>query len=228
MKAAILIGGKGKRMGALAADRPKPLIEVAGRSIIDWQVDWLKSNGITDVVLLMGQNSDKVVEHAKRVSNWGINVEFVQEIERADTGGAVKCAERNLKDEKHFYIINGDTLNNMKIKKMKPGKYTVVMALSNEKSPYGVVKSHGSKIIQFLEKPILKNIWVNAGCFVATPELFDFLPERGNISETAWPKLVELGKMGCKKFKGSYWRDIGTPKDVEMATDDIKTGALKF
>ena len=100
MKAAILVGGHGKRLGALAADRPKPLVEVAGRSIVDWQIDWLKANGINSIVFLTGKNSEKVLEHAENRSNWGLNVEFVQEIPDAGTGGALKCAGKQPKKRK--------------------------------------------------------------------------------------------------------------------------------
>ena len=214
-------------MGALAADKPKPLIEVAGRPVIDWQVDWMKANGVDSLVFLVGRKGEKVVEHVQSRGSWGIDVEYSYDIDGADTGGAIKGAEKYLKDEKAFYIVNADTLSDIPLKKLKPGKYIVTMALANEISPYGVVRSRGTHIIEFLEKPLLRNVWVNAGYFAATPEIFEHLPERGNISLITWPKLIGMGRMGCKKFNGAYWRDIGTPKDVDLATEDIQNGKLK-
>ncbi len=228
MKAAIFVGGKGKRLGSLTEDTPKVLIEIAGTPILDWQIKWLKMCGVDTVVLLAGRMADKIAEHAESVSNWGISVEFVQEIPDADTGGALKCSEKNLKDEKYFYIMNGDSISNMPLKKLKPGKYLATIALVNEPSPYGIVKTKGNKVIEFTEKPILKNVWINSGFIAATPGIFEYLPERGNLSDMAWKKLAEMGLMGCKKFKSFYWRDIGTLKDLEMATADVQSGAFKL
>jgi NDP-sugar pyrophosphorylase family protein len=228
MKAAIFIGGHGKRLGALAADRPKPLVEVAGKSIVDWQIDWLKTCGIKSIVFLTGKNSEKVLEHAQNKSNWGLNVEFVQEIPDANTGGALKCAEKNLKGEKFFYVINGDTLSNIPLKKLRPGKYVAATALVNEPSPFGIIKAKGNKVIEFTEKPLLKNIWINTGFVVATPAIFDYLPERGDMSKITMENLAKLGLLGCKKFRNFYWRDLGTMKDLELAAKDIQDGTLKF
>ena len=119
-------------------------------------------------------------------------------------------------------------LSDLPLKKLRPGKYVAAIALVNEPSPFGIIKAKGRKVIEFTEKAMLKNIWINSGFAVATPAIFDHLPEKGDLSKVTMENLAKAGLLGCKKFRNVYWRDVGTMKDLEITAKDIQDGTLKF
>src|SRR5271170_2248484 len=103
MKAVILAGGYGKRLRPLTDTIPKPLVEVAGRPIVDWQVRWLKSHGVNSYLMLVGYLKEKVINYFdSKKSELGIEIEYSEEKTQLGTGGALKNAEHMLKDDKEF------------------------------------------------------------------------------------------------------------------------------
>ena len=75
MKAVILAGGEGKRLRPLTSDRPKPLIEVGGRSIIEWQIMWMKGHGFDSFVVLAGYMKEKLIDFLGTGRKWGVDIE---------------------------------------------------------------------------------------------------------------------------------------------------------
>ena len=90
MKAVILAGGYGKRLRPLTEERPKPLVEVGGKPIIEWQVNWLKSMGVDSFIVLAGYLKEKVMDHLGAGSKWGVKMAYLIEEEPLGTGGALK------------------------------------------------------------------------------------------------------------------------------------------
>ncbi len=92
-----------------------------------------------------------------------------------------------------------------------------LMALTKLVSPYGIIDVHGSRIIQFREKPTL-NMWINAGITIFTPDSLDYFPKEGMIEYDVYPKLTRDKKLFAFKMRdSSFWVAIDTDKDVETA-----------
>jgi NDP-sugar pyrophosphorylase family protein len=96
MLAAILAGGFGKRLRPFTEESPKPLVQVAGEAIIDWQIKWLKKHGVRELVILAGYKKEKLIEHLGSGSRHGVKITYVIEDEPLGTGGAIKNAEHVL------------------------------------------------------------------------------------------------------------------------------------
>ncbi|WP_016730431.1 nucleotidyltransferase family protein [Saccharolobus islandicus] len=223
MHAVILAGGYGKRLRPLTDDRPKPLIEVAGRPIIEWQISWLKQFGITSFVILTGYKWEVLIkwlsENEKRL---GISTYFSIEEEPLGTGGALRKVERLLSTENTFIVLNGDIITNLDISKLKISNENVMtMSLVPLKSPYGIVETKDDKIIDFKEKPILENYWINAGVYLMRKEIFKYLPEKGDMEKLTFPKLAKESLLIGIKYYDVYWRSIDTIKDIEEVSEDL-------
>ena len=226
MKAAILAGGFGKRLRPYTSDRPKPLVEVAGKPILVWQIEWLKRHGFDEVVLLVGYLKEKIIEYIGSGARLGVKATYIVEDEPLGTAGALKNAEPVLRNEKFFLVMNGDiitNLNPMKLYERLTGrKEDAVIATVPLKSPYGILEidSEG-KIRSFREKPVLREYWINAGIYAMTPRVFDYLPPKGDIERTAFPRLASEERLGSVRYEDVFWKSIDTYKDVEEAAKEL-------
>ncbi|HEX5519120.1 MAG TPA: sugar phosphate nucleotidyltransferase, partial [Candidatus Nitrosocosmicus sp.] len=89
-------------------------------------------------------------------------------------------------------------------------------------SPFGIVDiDNESNVIGFKEKPNIEYKWINAGIYFFNQEVFDFLPEKGNIEMTALPAMAKENKLKAKKYDNSFWRSIDSHKDIEESSIEL-------
>ncbi len=230
--AMILAGGYGKRLRPLTLEVPKPLVKVAGKPVLFYQLEWLKYYGINEVVILAGYLKEKIIEAIGSGSKFGLHVSYVVEDEPLGTGGALKNAAHVLKRDETIIVINGDILTNIDprklVEKLDSDK-NLVAALGAVplRSPYGILEIDEEKglITGFREKPILYEYWINAGVYAFRPAIVDYLPEKGDIEKTTFPELAEKRLLGTYKYSTPpyYWRSIDTHKDLEEAAKEIES-----
>lgn len=220
MKAIILAGGFGKRLRPLTDDKPKPMVEIAGRPIIEWQVTWLKSMGVRTFVISEGYKKETLINWlTENEGRLGVRFIHVVENEPLGTGGAVKKAMEVIDDE--FVVVNGDIITNIDVRRLNVGECIATISLVPLRSPYGVVQTNDGKVVKFVEKPVLKEFWINAGVYLFSPKILEYLPEKGDMEKTTFPKLAERGLLCGKKFEDVYWRSIDSIKDVEEASAEV-------
>ncbi|MCC6045366.1 MAG: nucleotidyltransferase family protein [Ignisphaera sp.] len=231
MKAVILAGGLGKRLRPLTEDRPKILVEVCKKPILEWHIYWLSKYGFKDFVLLLGHAKEKVLEEVGSGKKYGINVAYVVEDEPLGTGGAIKNAEGVLRNEEWFLVINGDVITDLNplllLETLKNSDAIASIALVYMRSPYGIVKLVEGYVKEFLEKPILEYT-INAGIYVMKPQIFNYLPEKGDIEVTAFPQLAKEGKLKGYIFKDAMWKSIDTIKDLEECENMLRQRYPEF
>jgi len=223
MKAVILAGGFGKRLRPLTDERPKPLIEIAGKPIIEWQIKWLKKFGVTSVFVLAGYKKEVLIDWvAKNQDKLGIPIAILTEDQPLGTGGAIKRLNGFISNGEKFFVLNGDILTNLDLSKLGDDKAVAVISLVPLRSPFGIVKvDRNGNIIQFVEKPVLKDFWINAGIYSMNSEIFEYLPEKGDIEKETFPLLAQKGLLKGITFDDVYWRSIDTLKDYEEANVEI-------
>jgi NDP-sugar pyrophosphorylase family protein len=226
MKAVILAGGMGKRLRPLTDRYPKPLLQVSGVPIILWQLNWLKQNNITDVVMLVGYLKEKIINYVNYGSRFGMNIDFVLEKTPLGTGGALKNAKTKLEDEQKFVMINGDILTNLNLRKLfgrVDKEIKASIAVVPLQSSFGVIDiADDDKIQCFREKPLLDGYWMNAGVYCLSASIFDYLPDEGNIEATAFPKLAVEGDLKAVRYSDAFWISIDSHKDMESAARELK------
>ncbi len=226
MKAVILAGGFGKRLKPLTDEKPKPMIEVLGTPIIEWQIKWLAGHEIKEFVVCVGYMKEHIINHIGSGARFGVKVGYAVEEEPLGTGGALKNAESLLSGQNDFFMINGDILTNLDPNKLRDGGSSNAIALVPLKSPYGVVEiGDNSKVQRFVEKPSIPDRWINAGVYHFTKEVFSYLPEIGNIEVTALPAMARDGKLHATKYEDVFWRSIDSHKDIDEAAKEIKEEA---
>ncbi len=230
--AMILAGGYGKRLRPLTLEVPKPLVKVAGKPVMFYQLEWLKYYGINEVVILAGYLKEKIIETIGSGSKFGLSVSYVIEDDPLGTGGALRNAAHMLRKDETIIVINGDILTNLDpnrlIEKLESEKDLVAVIGSVPlRSPYGILDIDEEKMLirGFKEKPILREYWINAGVYAFRPNIVDYLPEKGDIEKTTFPELAENRMLGTVKYDTPpyYWRSIDTHKDLEEAAKELES-----
>jgi len=225
VKAAIFAGGYGKRLRPLTDQKPKPLLEVAGKSILARQVEWLREHGVSEVVFCVGYLKERIIEYVGGGARFGLKVGYVVEEEPLGKGGALKNAEAFLNGEEKFLVVNGDILTNLDPQRLVEAvdDITGAIALVPLRSPFGVVDTDEDGFARrFREKPVIPEYWINAGVYCFTPEVFKYLPEKGEIEDITFPKLAGERKLKGLKYKGVFWKSIETHKDIEETEEALK------
>ncbi len=218
MKAIILAGGKGKRLKPVTDYVPKPLVPIKNIPIIEWQIKYLKKFGVSEVIICSGYKTE-MIENYLNVKNVGVKIKFSIEKYPLGTGGAIKKAGKMIKD-KSFFVINGDTITNIDLKKLstKPN----AIAAIELRTKFGILETNDEKIVNFQEKKEIQNVWMNAGIYHLQRDTLKELPHKGDIEKTLFPDYAKKGKLNIVKFKNVKWYSIDSFKDMEDCALEVE------
>ena len=232
MKAFILCGGRGERLKPLTDNLPKPMVCVAGKPILEYQLELLHKHGIRKVVMLAGWCGEQIEEYFGKGDKLGMRIEYSYEdpTNRLGTAGPIKASRDKI--DGPFIVMNGDIISNVNISAIVAFHMGLddclgTVNMINMPSPYGIIDLDGSKILQFREKPVLP-FKMNAGLYVLEPDVVDIMPDVGSIETDVFPKLAAMEKLFGYDSTGIYWSDVGTHKDLEKVNKDILTGTFKL
>ncbi|MCX6659508.1 MAG: NDP-sugar synthase [Candidatus Bathyarchaeota archaeon] len=231
IKALILAGGFGTRLRPLSCYRPKLLFPIAGKPIIDWVLDGLSKNGIDEAILATNYLDDMIKDHlGKRYGK--VRLHYSLEEKPLGTGGAIKEAERFLRGEKFFFVLNGDIVSSPPLRQIlhqhtrKKATVTIMLKKVEDPTHFGVARlGKETKIIQFVEKPRLEDApsrWINAGVYLLNSEIFSYLSPRtkSSIEKEVFPVLASSGKLFGYKY-AAEWFDIGRFSEYRKANNVI-------
>lgn len=235
--AVILAGGKGTRLGDLAKNLPKPMIDIAGKPLLERQVEWLKEFGIKKVILLTGYMAQQIRDYFGNGSRWGIAVEIIEEKEPLGTAGALKQLKGKIHEP--FWVVYGDLVASLSLDKVaefhaKTKAFATLVVHPND-HPYDsdlVDVDENSQILKFITKPhppglIARNL-VNAAVYILPSEIFDMVPDgfRGDLARDIFPDMV-IRKKVMAFNSPEYLKDMGTPDRLKKVRDDWESGKVQ-
>lgn len=219
--AIIMAGGEGVRLRPLTNDTPKPLLKVGGVPIIERQVLRLERQGVRNVFISINYLGEKIKGHLGDGSKFGVKIQYLEEIEKLGTAGAVSLLPS--KPFSDTLVINGDVLTNVDYASLfnfhKEQEALITMAATsyNVEIPYGVVRTEGVNAIELHEKPS-QHFLCNAGIYALAPKVFDFIPKNKfyNMTELIDHCLKSSLKVAVFPVH-EYWTDIGTRHEYDKA-----------
>jgi len=218
LKAIILAGGHGKRLKPITDYVPKPLVPIKNIPIIEWQIKYLKKFGIDEVIICTGYKT-KMIENYLSMKKLGVKIKFSIEKSPLGTGGAIKKAGKMIND-KSFFVINGDTITNIDLKKLSKKPYSI--AAIELRTKFGILETNEDKITKFKEKKEISNLWMNAGIYHLQKNVLKDLPTKGDIEKTVFPIYAKKGKLNLIKFKNIKWYSIDSFKHIEECSAEIE------
>jgi mannose-1-phosphate guanylyltransferase len=229
--AVVLVGGEGTRLRPLTYTTPKPMLPIANRPFLEHQVEHLRAHGVDRIVLACGYKPDAIRAH------FGSELEYVVEPEPLGTGGAIAYAARGAAISETFVACNGDVLTDLDLTalvafhRVRQARMTIALHPVDDPSRYGVVATDADgAVTAFIEKPPPGSTpvrTINAGTYVAEPDVLDLIPPGGPVSieYDVFPRIVGAGLYALAD-EGA-WRDIGTPESFLAANlDRMPPGGL--
>lgn len=225
--AIIIAGGKGERLRPLTNTRPKCLVEVAGRPILDWQLASLERAGVERVAII-GHYLFEAIEAFVAARAGRLRVDLVREERPLGRGGAIKLGYSRLGTNGSVLALNGDILCDLnpaaiEALRIETGADAAILAVPL-RSPYGILDLEESRVAAFREKPVLDH-WINGGIYALSPEALELFPDEGDHEDSTFPELASRGKLAALRFSGA-WRSVDSLKDLREAEEMVTLGAF--
>jgi len=226
--AVVLAGGEALRLKPHTSDRPKAMVMVAGKPLLEWIVDWLRRSGIRDIVMGVAFQKERVVEYFRDGSCFGVNIRYsVHSVEGGTAEGFRLAISRHV-DDKVFLAMNGDELTDLDLHEFinfhLRSSPIATLAVTPLRSPFGVVDVVGDNVVSFREKPVIETHLVSIGVYVFDRRILEYLPEIGDIERTAFPRLVREGGLKAYRYNG-FWMTVNTVKDLAEAERRLRRTA---
>jgi len=235
MQAVILTAGEGTRMRPLTLTRPKTMLPVAGKPILQYSVDALRDNGVHDIVMITGYHEEAVKDHFGDGSGFGVNITYIRQEERLGTAHAIGHASEVIDDE--FIVLNGDIITDPclmedLIRTYDERKPETLMVLREVPDPtsFGVVRVEGDRVREIIEKPGpdsgAGNL-INTGIYVFSPAVFDYI-ERTPLSSRGEYEITDTIMMQVRDdlpvraiISERDWIDVGRPWELLEASERL-------
>ncbi len=231
MKAVILAAGKGTRMGPLTENRPKVMLPVANRPILEHIIVTMKAAGIEEFLIVVGYLKEKIIDHFKDGSRFGVKIDYIEQNAQKGTADAIRVAGNSIHER--FIVTNGDVLASIRdIKKIVNAGGDVILAAKKVGSPqeYGILFVNGKKVKKLVEKPReSESDLANAGIYVFEPSIFDAIDKtnlsmRGEYEITdSIQSMIDSGK-DVSYSPLEKWQDIGFPWHLLEANEIMLKG----
>jgi NDP-sugar pyrophosphorylase family protein len=243
MKAMILAAGLGTRLRPLTDNRPKALVEVGGRTLLEITLSRLRGFGVSEVIINVHHFADTVVDYLKANDNFGIRIEVSREEVLLDTGGGLKKAahfflENSSTSDEPFILHNVDVISTVDLGRMvqshaKSEALATLAVQDRETSRYLLFdeqlhlcgrRAGRDQAPEMVRNTQLTKALAFSGIHVISPRLFKVLTEEGLFSIiTSYLRLAGQGeRIIAFRADEYYWRDLGRPENVAQATRDFK------
>jgi len=220
MKAVILAGGFGTRLRPLTNKKPKPMLPLGKKPLLEHLIKWIKKNGVKDIVLCVSYLHETIEKHFGDGSKFGMNIEYAISKKPLATAGQLKTAQKFIDDT--FVCVYGDSLFDFSLRNMiadhKKKKSFITMSLYEHKTSiqYGVIDTkNNGKVLSWNEKPEIKSK-INMGCYVMEPTTLNFIPKNktygmDDVIKKAISKRKTVNSILVKKG----FVDVGDKKTYE-------------
>jgi dTDP-glucose pyrophosphorylase len=219
--AVIMAGGKGLRLRPITENLPKPMVEIAGRPMLERIVLHLVGHGIRKIYLAVNYMREIIENHFGDGSAFGCCIEYLRESEPRGTGGALTLLPTRPSDP--ILVLNGDLVTHIDVTAMlethASGENAATIAVGpyQVQIPFGTVVERDRKLIALEEKPAVEFL-VNRGIYVLDPGVLDEVPGNGEFPITAlFPILMKKGKSVGVFYFNDSWLDVGVPEELRRA-----------
>jgi mannose-1-phosphate guanylyltransferase/phosphomannomutase len=239
MKAVVMAGGFGSRIQPLTHSRPKPMLPIMNKPMMEHTMMMLKDLGITEFIVLLYFKPEIIQDYFKDGSDFGIKITYVVPDDDYGTAGAVKLAEQYIGDE-NFIIISGDLVTDFDFAKLfdfhknKNSKLSIGLTSVENPLQFGVVIANNEdRIEKFLEKPSWGEVFsdtINTGIYIIEPEILKYIPQKENFdfAKDLFPLLMREDIPLMAHNLSGYWRDVGNPESYREVYEDILSGEVDF
>jgi NDP-sugar pyrophosphorylase family protein len=222
VEAIILAGGKAERLGDAAGGRPKPLVPVAGRPLVAYQIGRLAGAGVDRVVVSCALGQGELF--LEELSALGPEIVCAEEPDRLGRGGGIKFAAQKRRERGDLFAMNGDELVDVDfaalLARHRETGAAATVTVARPASPFGVVELGEDDAVTGFSEGGQIPYWVNCGVYVLSGEAIERFPDRGDHETTTFPDLVAEGRLQAFRHEG-LWLTVNTPKELRRAHEHV-------
>ena len=228
MQAVILTAGEGTRMRPLTLTRPKTMLPVGGKPILQYNVEALRDAGITEILLIVGYKEEMVKEHFGNGNEIGVNIDYITQKERLGTAHAIGHSREFIKEE--FLVLNGDIILDPELLGELIANYKAILADTmmvltevDDPSSFGVVEIKEGQITNIVEKPLpgeAPSNLINTGIYVFNEDIMSKIEKTGLSSRGEYEitdslqMQIDEGKNVQGFITHKKWIDVGRPWEL--------------
>lgn len=233
MKAVIMAGGFGKRLARFYSDRPKPMIEICGRPVLEYQIENLRDSGITDIIIVVHHMRNHIMNYFGDGSLLGVNITYYEEEIPLGTAGALFKIREKLSED--FLLINGDLIFSIDFQKMidfhKSNNALATLFVHPNSHPYDseLVACNDNIVTDWFKNDGHGNYknCVNAGIHILSKEVLytHHSEEKLNLRADVIEPLLDTGRVYAY-HSVEYVKDMGTSDRLRHVTDDVENGIV--
>lgn len=249
MKTVIMAGGKGTRIAAVRSDLPKPMFPVCGKPILEWQIENLKTSGLTDIALVIGHLGEVIKDYFGDGSRWDVTISYFIETQPLGTAGALFRMPELQED---FLLMSGDVMLDVDFHRFinfhKEHQALASLTVHPNNHPFdsslivteilpasnGGMPIHTNRVVKWMNKEderlYYRNI-VNAGIEMISPRLLEEarakLPslDKVDLDRDVLKPAIESGKIYAYETS-EYIKDMGTPERLIEVESDLLSGKI--
>lgn len=237
MKTVIMAGGKGTRIASVASDIPKPMIPVAGKPVLEHEIECLRGQGFTDLIITVSHLGHIITNYFGDGSKFGVHIEYFVEETPLGNAGALLCLKEQLTED--FLLLNADAVFDIDFNRFvgfhrKHGGLATLFTHPNN-HPYDsglIVADEAGRVTRWLTKEDDRKGYyrnrVNAGLHVLSPKLLDqvFDTPKVDLDRQILKPLAGTGEMYVYDSP-EYVRDMGTPERYAAVCRDFEEGKVQ-
>lgn len=236
MKAVILAGGKGTRLGNVTQEIPKPMVPVGGKPLLHHQVDLLVKYGFREIVILVNYLKDPIMKYFGNGSNFGAAIYYFEESSPLGTVGGIKEIENLLTGD--FIVLYGDVMISMDLNRFvafhtsKKSECTLVLHPNDHPHDSDLVEMDDeSRVVAFHAKPHPSGVWyhnmVNAGVYILSHKVLGMLQKgiKADFGRDIFPGIYKNVRM-YGYHTTEYLKDMGTPERLNKVQNDWIAGKI--
>jgi len=217
MKAVVLAAGEGKRLRPLTEVRPKPMVPVANRPVLEYVVEALGDAGLDEIVFVVGYKRDRIRTYFGDGDDWEVDIEYVVQEKQLGTGHALLQAEEAVEDE--FLVLNGDSAVDTSLIRTMVGQEGTSVGVTNAENPsdYGVVKIEDGRVTNIVEKPVTgtaERETVNNGVYRFEPSVFDEITQGDGYASLVDVLAERASDGGVTAVRTENWTDVSHLWDI--------------
>jgi len=239
MKAIIMAGGLGTRLRPVNSCRPKPMVNIFDRPILEHVILLLKRCGVSDMCVTVRHMADMITDRFGSGESLGVNIEYSLEKEALGTAGGVKQCASFIGGE-DFLVISGDCICDLDLRALadfhssRGGCASLALYACRDPLEYGSVVTGGDgRIVRFAEKPPWEKVvtdLVNTGIYVLSPSVLDDIPDGVpyDFGKDLFPALLAAGKPLYGLPLSGYWCDVGSCRSYLRCCIDALSGEVEL
>lgn len=205
---------------------PKGLVKVGGKPLLEWVVEWLRQNKVTDLVFGVAYLKEKIMSHFGDGEKFGVSIRYSVHTVEGGTSEGFRLAILRHVESPSFFALNGDQITDLSLRTLanehRNHESFASIAVVHPRLPFGLLEIDRKGFCKgFVEKPVLRDVYCSMGIYEFDRKVLKYLPKKGDVERTTFPMLARMNKLKAHRHSGSFIT-VNSLRELEEADEALK------